>query len=96
MSNCTKSHFGNMVSTYIFLPDVVLPQVFDETKDQKMIRKDTNDSWNSVLNLPVYLKCPIAQSLILEIWFLLTYFYQMLSCLKFLMKQKIKKLYIKT
>ena len=59
MSNCTKSHFGNMVSTYIFLPDVVLPQVFDETKDQKIIRKDMKDSWNSVLDLLVYPKCPI-------------------------------------
>ena len=59
MSNCTKSHFGNMVSTNIFLPDVVLPQVFDETKDQKIIHKDMKDSWNSVLDLLVYPKCPI-------------------------------------
>ena len=59
MSSCTKSHFGNMVSTYIFLPDVVLPQNFDETKDQKIIHKDMKDSWNSVLDLLVYPKCPI-------------------------------------
>ena len=50
---------GNMVSTYIFLPDVVLPQNFDETKDQKIIHKDMKDSWNSVLDLLVYPKCPI-------------------------------------
>ena len=74
----------------MFPPDAALPQVFDKTKDQKLIRKDTNDSWNSVLNLPVYSKCPIAQSLILGIWFLLACFHQMLSCLKFLMKRKIK------
>ena len=49
----------NMLSTYIFSPDAALPQVFDETKDQKIIRKDMKHSWNSVLDLLVYSKCPI-------------------------------------
>ena len=95
-NTCTKSHFENMLSTYMFPPDSVLPQIFDKTKHQKIIRKDTNDSCNSVLNLLVCSKCPIAQSLILEICFLLTCFHQMLSCIKFLMKRKTKKSYIKT
>ena len=34
-------------------------QVFDKTNDQNIIQKDMNDSWNSVLDLPVYSKCPI-------------------------------------
>ena len=32
---------------------------FYKTKDQKIIRKDMKDSWNSVLDLLVYRKCPI-------------------------------------
>ena len=59
MSNCTKSHFGNMLSTYMFPPDAALPQVFDKTKEKKIIHKDMKDSWNSVLDLLVYSKCPI-------------------------------------
>ena len=43
----------------MFWPDAALPQVFDEMKDQKMIRKDMKESWNSVLDLLVYSKCPI-------------------------------------
>ena len=37
----------------MFPPDAALPQVFDETKDQK----DMKNSWNSVLDLLVYSKC---------------------------------------
>ena len=48
-----------VLSTYMFPADAALPQVFDKTKDQKIIRKDMNDSWNSVLDLLVYSKCPI-------------------------------------
>ena len=58
-NTCTNSHFGNMVSTYMFPPDALLPQVSDETKDQKIIHKDMQDFWNSVLDLLVYSKCPI-------------------------------------
>ena len=36
-NTCTKSQFENMLSTYMFPPDAALPQVFDETKDQKII-----------------------------------------------------------
>ena len=43
-----------MPSTYIFSPDSALPQVFDKMKDQKIIRKDMKESWNSVLDLLVY------------------------------------------
>ena len=43
-----------MLSTYLFLPDAALPQVFDKMKDQKIIRKDMKESWNSVLDLLVY------------------------------------------
>ena len=43
-----------MLSTYIFSPDAALPQVFDKMKDQNIIRKDMKESWNSVLDLPVY------------------------------------------
>ena len=44
-----------------FLPDAALPQVLDKTKDQNIIHKDMKDfnSWNSVLDLLVYSKCPI-------------------------------------
>ena len=49
----TKSHFENILSTYMFPPDAALPQVFDETKDQK----DMKNSCNSVLDLLVYSKC---------------------------------------
>ena len=49
----------SVLSTYMFPADAALPQVFDKTKDQKIIRKDMNDSWNSVLDLLVYSKCPI-------------------------------------
>ena len=58
-NTCTNSHFGNMVSTYMFPPDALLPQVSDETKDKKIIHKDMQDFWNSVLDLLVYSKCPI-------------------------------------
>ena len=44
-----------MLSTYMFPPDAALPQVFEEKKEQK----DMKDSWNSVLDLLVYSKCPI-------------------------------------
>ena len=44
-----------MFSTYMFPPDAALPQVFEEKKEQK----DMKDSWNSVLDLLVYSKCPI-------------------------------------
>ena len=43
----------------MFPADAAVPQVFDKTKDQKIIWKDINDSWNSVLDLLVYSKCPI-------------------------------------
>ena len=43
-----------MVCTYIFSPDAALPQVFDKMKDQKIIRKDMKESWNSVLDSLVY------------------------------------------
>ena len=43
-----------MLSTYIFSPDAALPQVFDKMKDQNIKRKDMKESWNSVLDLPVY------------------------------------------
>ena len=43
-----------MLSTYLFLPDAALPQVFDKMKDQKIIRKDMKESWNSVLDLLLY------------------------------------------
>ena len=66
--------------------------MFDKTKDQKVIHKDTNDSWNSVLNLLVYSKYPTAQSLILEIWFLLTCFHQMLSCPEVFDETKYEKI----
>ena len=49
----------NMLLTYIFSPDAALLQVFDKTKDQKIMCKDMKESWNSVLNLLVYSKCPI-------------------------------------
>ena len=45
----------------MFPPDAALPPIFDKTKD-----KDTNVSWNSVKNLLVYSKYPIAQSLIFK------------------------------
>ena len=48
-----------MLSTYIFSPDDALPQVFDKTKDQKIICKDIKESWNSVLDLLVCSKSPI-------------------------------------
>ena len=48
-----------MLSTYMFSPDAALPQVFDEMKNQKIIRKDMKESSNSVLDLLVYSKCPI-------------------------------------
>ena len=59
----TKSHFENMLSTYIFPPDAALPQVSDKMKDQKIIRKDMKESSNSVLDLQVYSKCPINEIL---------------------------------
>ena len=43
----------------MFPPDAALPQVLDKTKDQKITHKDIKDSWNSVLDLLVYSKCPI-------------------------------------
>ena len=43
-----------MVCTYIFSPDAALPHVFDKMKDQKIIRKDMKESWNSVLDSLVY------------------------------------------
>ena len=43
-----------MLSTCMFSPDAALPQVFDKMKDQKIIRKDMKESWNSVLDLLVY------------------------------------------
>ena len=42
-----------------FSPDAALPQVFNKTKDQKIIRKDKKESWNSVSDLLVYSKCPM-------------------------------------
>ena len=48
-----------MLSTCMFSPDAALLQVFDKMKDQKIIRKDMKESWNSVLDLLVYSKCPI-------------------------------------
>ena len=54
MHLAAKSRFENMVCTYIFSPDAALPQVFDKMKDQKIIRKDMKESWNSVLDLLVY------------------------------------------
>ena len=51
-----------MVSTYMFPPDALPPQVSDETKDQKIMHKDMKDFWNSVLDLLVYSKCPIKVS----------------------------------
>ena len=39
-----KSHFENMLSTYMFPPDAALPQVFDETKDRKIMRKNMKDN----------------------------------------------------
>ena len=56
-----------------------LPQVFDEMKNQKIIRKDMKESSNSVLDLLVYSKCPIkwnsgpqAQSLRVPLFFFVT------------------------
>ena len=43
-----------MLFTYIFSADAALPQVFDKMKDQKIIRKDMKESWNSVLDILVY------------------------------------------
>ena len=43
----------------MFPPHAALPQVFDKMKDQKIKCKDMKDSWNSVLDLLVYSKCPI-------------------------------------
>ena len=56
---CTKSHFENMLSTYMFSPDAALPQVFDKMKDKKIICKDMKESWNSALDLLVCSKRPI-------------------------------------
>ena len=50
----------------MFPPDAALPPIFDKTKDQKVIHKDTNVTGNSVKNLLVYSKYPIAQSLIFK------------------------------
>ena len=44
---------------YLQSPDAALPQVFDKTKDQKIVRKDMKELWNSVLDLLVYSKSPI-------------------------------------
>ena len=55
-----------MLSTNMFPPDAALPPIFDKTKDQKVIHKDTNVSGNSVKNLLVYSKYPVAQSLIFK------------------------------
>ena len=33
-----------MLSTYMFPPDAALPQVFDKTKDQKIMRKNMKDN----------------------------------------------------
>ena len=49
-----KSRFENMLSTYIFPLQAALPQVFDKVNDQKVIRKDMKESWNSVLHLLAY------------------------------------------
>ena len=54
----TKSHFENMLSTYIFPPDAALPQVSDKMKDQKIIRKDMKESSDSVLDFASILKMP--------------------------------------
>ena len=43
-----------MLSPYLFSPDAALSQVFDKTKDQKIIRKDKKELWNSVSDLLVY------------------------------------------
>ena len=43
-----------MLSAYIFPPQAALPQVFDKVNDQKVIRKDMKESWNSVLHLLAY------------------------------------------
>ena len=48
-----------MLSTYMFTPDAALPQVFDEMKYQKIMRKDMKEYSNTVLDLLVYSKCPI-------------------------------------
>ena len=50
----------------MFPPDAALPPIFDKTKDQKVIHKDTNDSCEKFASILV--------------WFLLTCFHQMLSC----------------
>ena len=42
----------------MFPPDAAQPQVFDEKKD----KKDMKDSWNSVLDLLAYSKCPIQRN----------------------------------
>ena len=85
-----------MLSTNMFPPDAALPQIFDKTKDQKVIHKDTNDSWNSVLHLLVYSKYPIAQSHLQKYGFYLHVSTRSCPARKFLMKRKIKKSYIKT
>ena len=33
-----------MLSTYMFPPGAALPQVFDETKDRKIMRKNMKDN----------------------------------------------------
>ena len=43
----------------MFPPDAALPQVFDKTKDQKIMRKNRKDPWNSVLDLLVHSRCLI-------------------------------------
>ena len=55
-NTCTKFHFENMLSTYMFSPDAALPQVSDKMKDKEIIRKDMKESSNSVLDLLVYSK----------------------------------------
>ena len=57
-STCTKTHFENILSTYMFSLDAALPQVSDKMKDKEIIRKDMKESSNSVLDLLVYSKRP--------------------------------------
>ena len=58
-NTCTKTHFENILSTYMFSLDAALPQVSDKMKDKEIIRKDMKESSNSVLDLLVYSKRPI-------------------------------------
>ena len=59
ISNCIVSFAKIWFLLTCFHQILSCPEVFDETKDQKIIHKDMKDSWNSVLDLLVYSKCPI-------------------------------------